>query len=252
MKSVWTALCIVAVVNLAVLAGGIGWLKMSDRLDASRARQVRGLFTKTLTQERRERDEAEEERARALAAAEAEKKAAQVPLTAEERVALRLEATDLDRQRAERLRREVADLRRQLDDERAVLDRDKAEFAAQKTAFLRATGATLAAQDQAQFQKTLSVLSALKPKAAMSLLMEMLGPPVTPAQDAPGANNASPAAASWSEAGLARAVGYLDAMEDDARAKVMSEFARTDPRLATQLLESLRDRARFAPVPKGS
>ena len=58
MRTLWTALSVLAVANALALAGFIGWLKATDRLDSARVAQVRTVFTKTLTQEKSEEEEA--------------------------------------------------------------------------------------------------------------------------------------------------------------------------------------------------
>jgi hypothetical protein len=255
MKTAWNILAIVAVANLLALAGFVGWLKASDRLDLDRARAVRSMLARTISAEKAEAD-AEKQKAEAQAkAAEAARRAAQPPLTAEQRVALRLEATELDRQRAERLRREVEDLQQALATERAALDRDRAEFNAQRLAFEQATADERTRLTDEQFQKTLGVLSALKAKEAVTLLRQMLSAPgTTPPESGPIANGASVATppATASQAGMGQVVAYLDAMDDGPRNKIMTELTRTDPALATELLEQLRRRTQFAAVPSAA
>ncbi len=251
MKMIWNALSVVAVANLLGLLGFVGWLKADDRLDADRARAVRAVFGKTLTEEAREVAKAKaEQEASEKASAEAKRKD-QPPLTAEQRVALRLEATEIDRQRMERLQREVEDLRRVLATERSVLDRDCAAFVAEKNAFEAASAATRRALEDGQFQKTLTVLSTMKPKDAVGLLTQMLrGESFAPAGQAPAlAAGGTASTETEAAAGEEQVVSYLDAMDEKPRGRIMTELAKSDPALATRLLGRIRDRAQFAPVP---
>lgn len=253
MKIIWNALSVVAVANLLALLGFVGWLRADDRLNADRARAVRAVFGKTLTEEAAEAAKAKaDQEAVEKAAAEAKRKD-QPPLTAEQRVALRLEATEIDRQRMERLQREVEDLQRVLATERTALDRDRAAFLAEKSAFEAASAATRRALEDGQFQKTLGVLSTMKPKDAVGLLTQMLKgasfaptsqPPALAAGGATGTESDAAAAA-----GEEQVVSYLDAMDEKPRGRIMTELAKTDPVLATRLLGRIRDRAQFAPVP---
>jgi len=255
MKTFWTILSVLAVANLLATAAFLGWLKSSDRLDLDRARHVRTMLSKTITQEGIEAAEVKAKAEADAKAAEVAKKAAQPPLTAEQRVALRLEATELDRQRAERLKREVEDLQRVLAIERANLDRDRAAFADEKRAFETASASTRQALDDQQFQKTLGVIASMKPKDAAALFRQML----QPAQPAASSDASTPQAnapatitpATSPDVGIDRVVMYLDAMDEKPRGKIITELAKGDPALATQLLEKIRARAQFAPVPRG-
>lgn len=251
MKMIWNALSVVAVANLLALMGFVGWLKADDRLNADRARAVRAVFGQTLTEEAAEAAKAKaDQEAVEKAAAEAKRKD-QPPLTAEQRVALRLEATEIDRQRMERLQREVEDLQRGLATERTALDRDRAAFLAEKSAFEAASAATRRALEDGQFQKTLGVLSTMKPKDAVGLLTQMLkGASFAPTSQPPAlAAGGAASTEADAAAGEEQVVSYLDAMDEKPRGRIMTELAKTDPMLATRLLGRIRDRAQFAPVP---
>lgn len=263
MKMAWNIVAVIAVANLIALGGFVGWLRASDRLNVDRARAVRAMMSKTISKEKQEADEAKAKEAAEAKSAEAARRAGQPPLTAQERVALRLEATELDRQRAERLRREISDMQNALANERSALDKDKAEFEARRKAFDEVTASTQRERTDEQFRKTLGVLSSLKPKDAASLLKQLLTPaPTTGATPATGtvpdglaANTPSTPSTSGpapTEAGggMAQVVSYLDAMDEKPRGKIIAEFAKSDPGLATELLERLRQRSQFAAVPR--
>ncbi|GJQ28174.1 MAG: hypothetical protein HBSAPP03_00580 [Phycisphaerae bacterium] len=250
MKSVWTILAVVAVANMVALGAFAGWLVASDRMDTRRATVIRAMVSKTITQERSEALEAETAAKAQRDAAELALKNNRAPLTAFEKLAARGEATEIDRQRAERLQREVADLQaqlaRDLDDvarQRAALEQDRATF----NALVNATRLKL--NDQ-QFRKTLDVLTSLKPAQAAALLTEMLRPSGAPGGAASATDPGLPVAG-WSESHMNTVVGYLDAMGDD-RTKIIAEWLKTDPALAAELLERLRNRAAFARVPRNS
>ncbi|MCE7972941.1 MAG: hypothetical protein DYG92_01260 [Leptolyngbya sp. PLA1] len=253
MKMIWNALSVLAVANLLGLLGFVGWLKADDRLNADRARAVRAVFGKTIAEEAAEAAKAQAEKEAGEKAAAEAKRRDQPPLTAEQRVALRLEATEIDRQRMERLQREVEDLRRVLSTERAALDRDRAAFVAEKSAFEAASAATRRALEDGQFQKTLGVLAAMKPKDAVGLLTQMLkGENFAPAGQVPAlaaGGAASTTMAPPTSAGEDQVVSYLDAMDEKPRGRIMTELAKSDPALATRLLGRIRERAQFAPVP---
>jgi hypothetical protein len=256
MKTLWTVLSVLAVANLIALGGLVGWLAKSDRLNMDRVRAVREAIVKPIAQEKSELDQKVKAEDASRAQAQAEAKASKPPLTAAEKLQARIEATELDRQRLERLKREVADLQGQLAADRARLERDRTALAAEKKAFEESVASTAVASTDAQFQKTLKVLVGQKPQQAVALLMQMLASP-TPVPDMNmvpvdnGANLAEPAVASstFSEHGMATVVGYLDAMSDKPRGKIMETLTKTDPKLAADLLERLRKRGEFARVP---
>jgi hypothetical protein len=232
-KTIWTILSIVAVANLLALGGFVGWLAGTDRLDASRARAVREMFSITRAEQAKREEEARAAEEAARAQAEAEARAGRAPLTAAEKLAARGESTELDVQRAERLRREIADLRAQLARDISDLERQRADLQQREQAFASLVESGRAKLEDEQFQKTLGVLSALKPAQAVTMLRVMLSPEQ---------------GAGYSESGMVTVVSYLDAMEDKVRTKIIGELANDDPGLATQLLERLRTRAAFAPV----
>jgi hypothetical protein len=257
MKAIWTVVSVLAVANLLALTGFVGWLAKSDRLNMERMRDVRGMLSKPIAQEKAEQDEKANADEAEKVKAEAEAKAAKPPLTAREKLDARIEATELDRQRLERLKREVADLQRRLADDRRVLDNERAAFVAEKKAFEDQLASTEMASTDEQFKKTLKVLQTQKPTVAVALLKEMMveaQPEPVPAADAPlVANGTVPSAPeqvapTTSEKGMGLVVSYLDAMNDKTRSKIIETLTKTDPKLAAELLERLRKRGEFARV----
>lgn len=243
MKALWTALSIFAVANLIATASFVGWLVNADRLDSDRAKRVREIFTTTITEEK---VAAEQQ----LVALENEKKVAEAaekeklpPLTAAEQLAARLEATELDRQRAERMKREVQDLRTALANERDRMDAEWKKLRETRKAHEEEVALNERIVGSEQFRKTLTVLTKLEPKETKNILVQMLnGAGTTPV----AADDMSSPDASASTTGLPQVLAYLDAMEDKTRTAIMSEFAREDPGLAARLLEALRIRGTFA------
>jgi hypothetical protein len=255
MKKVWTAVLVVSLANLLALTGFAAWLVQSDRLDMDRLRRARLVLAKTITQEKEEEDAAKakaQEEEKALAAA---KLAATLPLTATERLAARVEATELDNQRAERLKREVLDMQRQLGEEREKLAGERKQLDADRKAFDEMAAAMTASTTDAQFQKTLNVMESLKPAQAVAMLREMMGdgsfaqiPDANGAPQGPVAGGTGAVAAPTGK-NMSRAVSYLDAMDEKHRGAVMKELIKTDPKLAADLLERLRKQGEFARVP---
>lgn len=232
MRALWTILSTIAVANLVALIAFLGWLRMTDRLNMERVKAVREVITPTLAQDAEKKKS--DEQAAKVAAGEAKEKARREapPLTAEATLALRDQAAELERQKVRRLEREVADLT-------AALDLAKTQFVAAKGEIEReraeAKAALEAGESSPQFKKTVGVLEAVKPAEARNILAQMLVDGVGAGSAATGASTARP-----TESGLKRVVGYLNAMQDRTRAKVISEFQKEDPALAADLLERLR------------
>jgi len=265
MRTLWNIVAVIAVANVLAFGAFAGWLVASDRLDVGRLREVRAMLTKTIAQSAEESKAAEQKAEADRRAAEEAAKAARVPMTAAEKLAARGEATELDHQRAERLKREIADLQRQVSGQLTRLQQERARLDEDRLAFEQAVQGSQQSMNDAQFQKTLGVLSTLKPAEATAVLRQMLLP-VNPipgdteafapiagtteslAANTPGSSAASaPAAGSGvSAAGMATVVSYLDAMDEKPRGKIISEIVKTDPKLATELLEAMRRRAQFA------
>jgi len=266
MKTILNVIVVLAIANLLAIGGFVGWLRSSDRLNWARAGEIRKLLSKTITDEKTEAQAAAAKaEADKKAAAEAAK-AARPPLTAEERLSARIEATKQDEERINRLHREVEDLQRGLAAERSAIDADKAAFAAQKKAFEDTVKQTQSDLADAQFQKSLTVLTTLKPAQSATILQQLIAgvtPGVAPATGAASGGNgpliangsplgASAAGSAPGQPGMADALRYLDAMDDRPRGKILAEIAMTDPKLATQLLEQLRKRGEFAGVASGA
>jgi hypothetical protein len=227
MKTLLTAIGVIAVANLIALLGFAGWLASTGRVDRARMNKVREMFSETVaSQTAREAAEVAQAEADAKTAEQA-KKDARPPITASEQLSARVEATEIDRQRAERLRREIADLQRSLAERETQVNKRAAEIDKDKTAFEKMRAGIAASEASAQFKKTLSTLEGLKPAEAKKTLKEVLsGDPVK---------------------GIDQVVSYLNAMEDRARTKVMAEFIKEDPKLAADLLERLRMRGTEVP-----
>lgn len=281
MKGLMTGLAVVAIANVLAIGGLLFWLVKSDRLDIDRARKLREIVSVTLTNERADEEakkKALEEGEKAQAVA---KKESQAPLTAAEQLAARLEATELDRQRAARLKREVADLQAGLAMERAKLDDEWRKLRTAQTDHAAQVDQNLTTVGSEQFQKTLTVLSKLEPKESKAILSSLLagagvqpvtGPngnfaPVNAAANTGAAAASSPgvppltpptkAAESSgrptpSKPGMPQVLAYLDSMEDKVRTAIVQEFVKEDPVLAGELLEALRVRGTFAAVSPAS
>lgn len=227
LRTLWNAVAILAIANLLGLLGFTAWLWRGDRLNPDRVERIRTLLAETAADELVRL----EEQARLLDEKSADVLAAQheaVPaVSTQELLDERMEAVRLDRQRAERLRREVDDLKRTLTRERLAIDRDRESLRIDQARFDALRRKIGEIEGSEQFRNALSVLKGLKPDEAKTLLMqEIVDHPETGALD--------------SDSGFLRVITYLDALPDRQRTKIMGEFVADDPPLAAQLLEGLR------------
>jgi predicted negative regulator of RcsB-dependent stress response len=228
MKSIWTALSVLAIANLLALGGVFGWLYKTGRLDARRVQETRQVFSETIAarQAREAEDVAKAEQAKKDA--EEKGKFEKAPLTASQLLEHRIDLTELDRQRAERLRRDVDDLKAGLARQQQVLDKERAELFAERTAFEDMRKKIAQTEGSAQFKKALGALEAMKPEQSYSTIKTIIQ------EDA--------------KEGMNKVVAYVNAMQDRPRSKLMTKIVEGDPKLAAELLERIRSRG-TTPVP---
>lgn len=242
MKTLWTAIGVVAIANVLALLLAAGYLAATDRLTVSRLERIRDMLSETESAER-------QRLAREQAAADAEAEAllatlphggdpalgapagtpGAVPLSSPELVAQHTDATRLDRQRIERTRREIDDLTRTLRRERVAIDREREQLEQERRAFEQVRGRIEEIEGSAQFRKALSVLAGLKADPAREMLEQIIA---GVSADGLGAGDR--------EDGISRAVLYIDALPDRQRTRLMDSFVERDPELAAELLERLR------------
>lgn len=220
MKSALVALCVLAVANILAVAGFLGWLKATDRLSPTRIEQVRQIFVPTLKQEKARQDEAEAKSAAERKEAAQAARLARPAVTSEMELAARLETTEMDRQRQQRLRDEIGQLQKAIGAKLDELDRLKTQVAQARQEFEEMTRKTRELTSDQQFKKSLGILETMKPTQARTALQEVMA-----GQD-----------------GKERAVAYLNAMDEGVRSKILQEFIKDEPKVAAELLEALRTR----------
>ncbi len=227
MKTVWTVLAVIAVANMLALLGLVGWLRTSDRLDMARVAEVRSLFVET-TAQRKAREEEQRTTSEAEQKAAAERaKQGQPPLTAADVLATKIEQGKLDQERLQSLKREVQLLQETLRRERAQLEADRAAFLKERTEFDQARKVVAQTEGSAQFKKALATIEGLKPDKAKAALQELLDLKQ-----------------------VDQVVSYLNAMQERTRTKIIDEFIKSDPKMATDLLERIRTRGMLARGPE--
>lgn len=253
MKTIWNIIAVIALANLIAVLSFVGFLVASDRLNMERASDLRQRVAKTVSTQKQE-EEAERQKAiEENRATEEAKKANRPALTAAEQLAARIEATELDRQRADRMKTEVASIQVKLTEQRDALIKAQKQLDDDRKAFEAFVAQRTALDNDVQFQKTLGLLASVKPSEAKAMLSEILltGEPAAPNVPStgvvPGGTadlSASPTTNSATP-GMRRVIQYLDALDDRPRTKILSEFIKADPKLAAELLEGVRNLADF-------
>ncbi|MEM9373778.1 MAG: hypothetical protein AAGA55_09055, partial [Planctomycetota bacterium] len=216
-KNIVRAVLIVAVLNLLGVLGAVGWLVSSGRVTKDRLTEATAL----IAEDPAERD----------ARLEAERLAAEPPPVddsvaegdlsdTQQRIETRVEMTMVDRERLERLRREVRDLQSQLRLERQLLERDREAFAAEQADFASLRQRLTEIEGAESFASALSAMSQMKAPDIKPVLTQLMD-----------------------EGKSEEVISYLAAFEDRLRSKVVTEFVKAgEVEVAAGLLESLRTR----------
>jgi hypothetical protein len=237
MKSIKRAILVILVLNLIAMLAGIGWLLSSHRVSKDRVHELTKLFEEPV--------HVEQARLKAEAKAAADAEAAKpkpLPdgaLNSDERNLVRVEMTQVDMARLERMKREVADLQAILRQERAGLNDERAAFEQQKQEFEAMRQRLMELEGGEQFEKALSSLVKMDPADAMSILSTMLG-----LND----NLMDPREKKYDEV-----ISYLSAMDERPRTAILTEFLNAgENQLAADLLESVRLRGLEAATADGT
>lgn len=222
MKTLWSATAFIAVVNLLAILGGIGFLAATDRLDGDRVREVRAVLAPTRAEAAAAKAEAEAAAAAEEAAELAAERRANPPLSPEATLAERTRDGASDRRLVNLVRQESRERREELLALRAEIDRERQDFEAEKAAWEARRADDADALADAQFQKTVRLFGAMKPKDVRARIVAM---------DGRGERDV--------------AVRILDALAIRQAAKVLAEFkSEEEARLASDLLTGLRELGR--------
>ena len=216
MKTLIRALTIIAILNIGAILAGAGWLMLTQRVDTARLTEVVDSFKETIPQEeaRLKAEQAE------LARIEAEKEPdiPEIAMSADELNTVRVELTQIDRARLERMQREIQDLRDTLRRERALLASERADLEQEQADFDAMRARLASIEGSEQFTKALNSISQMAPKDAMETLDTLI-----------------------EQGRVEQVVSYLSAMGDRIRTDVLTQFVKAgQPELAAQLLESVR------------
>jgi hypothetical protein len=219
MKKLWTVLSVIAVANLFAIGGLVAFLKFTGRLDAARVREVRQLFSETAAQRKAKEEEAKTKAEADAKIAKDDAKIGTPPVAASDSLDLKLQQSQIDITRLESLKREVQILQETLGRQKARLDDDRRNLEKEKLDFHQARDVVAKAESDTQFKKALATLEGLKADKAKTTLQTLID-----------------------QKQVDQVVSYLNAMQERTRTKVIDEFVKSDPKVATDLLERLRTR----------
>lgn len=217
MKNIIRAVLIVAVLNLLGVFGAVGWLASSGRVTKDRLTEATALIAEDPA-EREARLEAER---LANEPVPVDDSVAEGDLSdTDQRIAARVEMTMVDRERVERLQREVRDLQNQLRLERQMLDRDRQSLDDERSAFASLRDRLIEIEGAESFASALTAMSQMKPADIKPVMTQLM---------ADGKSE--------------EVISYLAAFEGRLRSKVVTEFVKAgEIEVAARLLESLRTR----------
>jgi hypothetical protein len=239
MSKLWTILSVLGVANFLAVCGLIAWLGMSQRLSLDRVRAVKTALVETIPAEADRLAEEEKKKAEEAKAVEAKAKEQKPTMTAQEKLAVRLEATELDMQRFKKLQSDIEAMQTNLRAQADLLVTERAKFEKEKAAFDSLRKQVEAKTGDEQFQKTLAVLEGMDTKNAVATVKEILsGIDPGTAAGLPTTGEASKESAGTT--GEDRALRYLNAMSPAKRTEILNLMAKGEPALAAKLLERLR------------
>ena len=234
MKSLKQGILIILVLNLIAMLVGIGWLLSSGRVNKERVLDLTQLFEVPVAVEQAQL--AAQEKAQAEADALKEREVPDLALNSDERNLVRIEMTQIDIARMDRMRREIEDLRASLRKERQGLAQARSELQKEEEAFQAMRDRLAELEGGQQFKKALDTLTSMAAKDAKAVLSSLLANTLL-----------------TNEGGkYEEVVSYLSAMDERARASIMTEFVKAgEEQLAADLLESVRLRGIEATTASG-
>ncbi len=218
MKKLIKVVMVVAILNLLAVLAGAGWVFATGRVDKQRVTEVVGMFEET-TMGRDMRIKKEEADAAAALAFD-DTALPELAMNADELNDVRLQMTQIDRARLERMQREIKDLQDTLKRERALLASERVDFEGQREAFGAMRDRLDEIEGSEQFSKSLDVLKESKAKDSMAMLSVLI-----------------------TQGKREQVVTYLSALSKGVRTEVIAEFIKAgEQQLAAGLLESIRMR----------
>lgn len=239
MKRVWNVLAFLAVVNLLAIAGFVGWLAASDRLNIERLRTLRETLKPTIAEQTAEESRLSAETTKKTKETAEAIRRSGTPVSSEQKIDQHNQAQDLLDQQLLRLKEEARQLKEQIQSRREELEKQTAALEAARKDFDQKQSEWKQASDDEQFQQAVGALQAQKPADATKILMAILDEPA-PAQSSDLNQHRTKQ--------RNKVIRYLASMADRSRSKILGEFIKIDEKLAAELLEALRNRGVEAPA----
>jgi flagellar motility protein MotE (MotC chaperone) len=228
MKKLAAFLSLLCVINILALAGLVGFLLTTGRLDKPKAQSISDLLRHQGTPENLRgklydilAPAAQTQPATTTAPAPVAS-ASDVPGSAQERIDYVRRVLEQDRLELENEKQFLRDQHKLLDQRQESLAAAEAAFAQQKKVYEQKLATADTTTDKAGFQRSLAIFDELKPKQVKDLLLAM-----TPDD-------------------IAR---YFTAMQSDRAAKIMAEFKSADEK---SLLNTVLDKIRGVKPPSGT
>lgn len=223
MRTLFTAIILVLIINVLGLAAMAGWLGATGRLSKDRLRDAVAVFSDTLEEEEKRKAEAEQAELEAQALAERAFRMEQVasgPVTPEARLASLQVVDEKRRALLERQKVEAQALKRQLDTQQKLIEKRIAELDQKQQAFDQAIATKIEAMQSEDFQEAIAMLEGIPPKQAKQVIQNWL-----------------------TDGAQEQVVDYLSAMEERKAAKVLKEFKLpNEVAQAANLIEQIRQR----------
>jgi len=224
MRTIFTAVTLVILVNLLALAGFAGWLASSGRLSKARVHEVVDVFRPTVAEEEAAQAEIDALAEETQAVAEQAMHMQQVangPVSPERRLSAMGEIDEQSRMRIERRRVELDAMYRQLDSVRALVDGQIAELEQERLDFEADQQEWLDGAMDADFQQAVTMLEGLTSRQAKDVFLQLIRE-----------NNEE------------QVVAYLAAMTPRKAAGVLKEFKDGgEVAQAARLIEQIRQRS---------
>jgi len=222
-RAVTAAIVVLLALHFVALAGLVGWLGMTGRLNEQRAKRVVEMFDTTIAEQKKQQAEA---RAKAEKAREKAEKAARLeavsdgPQTLQARLAAEQRADALAMHRVERLERDTSDLRQQMERAKELISEQKQQLKAEREKFRETVEQRNEKMRSAQFKQTVRMYEQLGADQAKRMFQELMNQGQTD-----------------------RVIDYLAEMQLRKAGKILQSF-ETPPEIkqATRLLEKLRQR----------
>lgn len=221
MRTFWTVLSVVLLINFLAAAVFVAWLHQDGRLDQDRLERAVNIFALRIDEEQAN---AQEEKARlarqAAAAQEAARleRVADAPAQLSQKIAEDQEKDEVALQRLERLRREIQDLQHSNELARRLLTEEREKLDADRKAFTQSVAAENRKRNDTDFLQAVKMYEQLKARQAKEMFQQLLQK-----------NQAD------------QVLDYLSAMQMRKAAAVLKEFkAPNEVAQAAELIQRLR------------